>query len=127
MAVPSAGFALLTLPAAIVALFAVVTLPTTRPTLFNFASAADCVKPTKSGTATWAGPPDTSRLTADPELTGIPPVGSALLTLPTGIVALLAVVTLPTAKPTLFNFASAADWVRPTKSGTLMVSGSAIF
>jgi len=38
--VPEAGFVLLTLPAGIVELTAVVTAPTTKPALFNFSSAA---------------------------------------------------------------------------------------
>ena len=61
--------------------------------------AAACVKFTTFGTATCAGPLDTTRFTAEPELTNVPAAGDSLITLPEAIVPLEAVVTLPTTKP----------------------------
>jgi hypothetical protein len=49
--------------------------------------------------ATCAGPVETTRLTAEPELTLVPATGLSLMTLPEATVALLAVVTVPTTSP----------------------------
>jgi hypothetical protein len=117
---PASGSVLIIPPAGTESLCCVFTAPTPRPAFFNITSAARRVKPTTSGTATFAGPLDTSRFTADPELTSVPAAGVVLITLPVGVVALPTVVTVPTTRPALFIFASASDCVKPTTSGTII-------
>jgi hypothetical protein len=129
--IPAAGFVLLTPWAGTALLLAVVTLPTTKPAFLNVASAASSVKPTTSGTVICAdmlaGPLDTSKFTGAPELTRVPAAGFALLTLPTGVLALLAVVTVPMAKPASRNIFSAAACVEPITFGTGTIAESGIF
>src|SRR5690349_5899144 len=64
--VPAEGFSLMTLPAGMVLLDDWVTVPSTSPAPAIAVVAADCVRPTTFGTATWAWPVETVRLTADP-------------------------------------------------------------
>ena len=75
--VPAAGLSLITSPDATVLLGWAVTVPNTKPTLVMAAVAAACVSPTTLGTATCAGPEETTRLTADPAL-DLRPGGRAL-------------------------------------------------
>ena len=51
--VPATGFSLITLPAATVALEALVTVPATSPAVVSAVPAAAWVSPTTFGTATW--------------------------------------------------------------------------
>ena len=81
------------------ALAAVLTVPTTRPAPVIALVAAACVRPTTFGTATGAGPLETTRFTGDPALTCVPAAGFSLITLPDGTVALAAVATVPTTRP----------------------------
>jgi hypothetical protein len=80
--------------------------------------AAAWASPTTLGTATCAGPVETTRLTAEPELTLVPALGLSLITLPDATVALLAVVTVPTTSPAPVMDVVAAAWVTPTTLGT---------
>src|ERR1039457_3465280 len=77
--VPATGLSLITLPDATVLLEAVVSVPTTRPTPVIAVVAAACVCPTTFGTATGAGPVDTTRFTADPRVTSVPATGLSLI------------------------------------------------
>ena len=61
--------------------------------------AAVCVSPTTFGTATWAGPVDTTIFTAEPSKTRVPEVGLCDMTDPDGTVEDDAVVTVPTTSP----------------------------
>ena len=99
-------------------LFCVVTAPTTRPAPTIAASASACGNPMTSGTRTGAGPKDTTRSTALPGATGVPPVGSWLITEPAGTVSLFCVVTAPTTRPAPTIAASASACGRPTTFGT---------
>ena len=65
----------MTEPAGTVGLDAFVTLPTTRPALVITVVARAWVSPTTLGTATSAGPVETTRLTALPLATCAPPAG----------------------------------------------------
>src|SRR5947209_18171058 len=73
--VPAAGLELITVPEGTVLLDAVVTVPSTRPALVIALVAAVCVMPTTLGTATCAGPDETTRFTAEPALTWVPAAG----------------------------------------------------
>src|SRR3954453_367804 len=87
-------------PLGTVALDAVVIVPTMRPAPVIAVVAADCVWLTTFGTATCGGPLDTTRSTALPTTTDVPPTGDWLITDPVGTVALEAVVIAPTTSPT---------------------------
>ena len=65
----------MTEPDGTVVLDAVVTVPTVRPAPVIAVVAAVCVRPTTFGTATCGGPDETTRLTALPVTTCVPPVG----------------------------------------------------
>ena len=78
---------------------AVVTVPTTSPGPVMAVVAAVCVSPTTFGTATWAGPVDTTIFTAEPGKTRVPEVGLCDMTDPAGTVEDDAVVTVPTTSP----------------------------
>jgi len=93
--VPAAGFSLMTLPAGTLLLEAVVTVPSTKPAFWIAVVAAACVCPTTLGTATGAGPEETTKFTAEPGATGVPAPGFSLMTLPAGTLLLEAVVTVP--------------------------------
>src|SRR6185295_14181371 len=64
--VPAAGLVLITLPAGVVALGAVVMAPTVRPTPLIDELACACVRPTTFGTFTRGGPLDTTRFITVP-------------------------------------------------------------
>src|ERR1019366_4732490 len=121
--VPATGLSLITLPDATVLLEAVVSVPTTRPTPVIAVAAAACVCPTTFGTATGAGPVDTTRFTADPRATSVPATGLSLITLPDATVLLEAVVTVPTIRPAPVIAVVAAAWVCPTPFGTATGAG----
>jgi hypothetical protein len=87
--VPALGFSLITSPDATVALLAVLTVPSASPAATMADVAADWVSPTTLGTVTGAGPVETTRLTAELELTVVPALGLSLITLPDATVALL--------------------------------------
>jgi hypothetical protein len=116
--VPATGFSLITLPEATVPLEAVVTVPTTNPAPVIAVLAALCVSPTTLGTDTFAGPLDTTKLTAEPTLTVVPATGFSLITLPEATVLLDAVVTVPTTNPAPVIAVPAAVCVAPTTFGT---------
>jgi len=116
--VPALGLSLITLPDATVELLAVVTVPTASPAAMMADVAAAWVSPTTLGTVTGAGPVETTRLTAEPELTLVPALGLSLITLPDATVELLAVVTVPTTSPAPVMAVVAAAWVSPTTLGT---------
>jgi hypothetical protein len=63
-----------------VLLVVVVTVPTTRPTPVIEVVAAACVSPTTFGTATVAGPVETTRFTDEPTATDVPASGASLIT-----------------------------------------------
>src|SRR3954447_20223339 len=73
--VAAAGFSLITDPDATVPLDAVVTVPTVRPAVVIADVAATCVRPTTFGTATCAGPDETTSATALPTVTCVAAVG----------------------------------------------------
>jgi len=80
--------------------------------------AAACVCPTTLGTATGAGPEETTKFTAEPGATGVPAPGFSLMTLPAGTLLLEAVVTVPSTKPAFWIAVVAAACVCPTTLGT---------
>jgi hypothetical protein len=121
--VPAVGLSLITLPEATVLLEAVVTVPTTKPAPVMDVVAAACVAPTTLGTATLAGPLETTKLTAEPTLTLVPAVGLSLITLPAATVLLDAVVTVPTTKPAPVIAVVAAACESPTTFGTDTCAG----
>jgi hypothetical protein len=82
------------------------------------AVAAAWVSPTTLGTATCAGPEETTRLTADPALTCAPAAGFSLITLPEATVLLDWGVTVPSIKPAFVSVVVAAACVWPTTLGT---------
>ena len=120
---PATGLSLITLPDATVELLAVLTVPTVRPAPVIALEAAACVRPTTFGTVTGAGPVLTVRFTADPEATLVPATGLSLITLPDATVELLAVLTVPSARPALVIALVAAACVRPTTFGTVTGAG----
>jgi hypothetical protein len=71
-----------------------------------------------AGTATYPGPVEITRLTAEPRLTVVPAVGLSLITLPEATVELDAVVAVPTSKPAPVVAVVAAACVFPTTFGT---------
>jgi hypothetical protein len=121
--VPAAGLSLITLPVGTVLDEAVVTVPTTSLADVMADVAAACVDPTTFGTATFAGPDDTTSLTADPVLTWVPATGLSLITLPEGTVLDEAVVTVPTTSVAVVMAEVAAACVEPTTFGTATFAG----
>ena len=73
--VPLAGFWLMTLPAGTALDGAEVTAPSTRPAPVMAVVAAAWVTPTTLGTMPLAAPVETTRLTAEPRFTMVPPPG----------------------------------------------------
>src|SRR6185312_10032732 len=117
--VPAVGDWLITEPAGTVVLAAVESpSPRLSPAPMIAVLAAVCVTPTTFGTATWAGPLETVRLTALPGVTRVPPPGFWLMTDPAGTVALAAVAIVPTVRPADVIAELAAVCVRPTTAGT---------
>jgi hypothetical protein len=106
------------LPTGTAELLAIVTVSTTRPAPVIDAIAAACVRPTTLGTATGAGPVLTEIFTADPVATFVPATGLSAITLPEGMVELLAVVTLPMTRPAIAIALVATACVAPTTFGT---------
>src|SRR4051812_9806639 len=121
--VAAAGFSLITDPDGTVVLDAVVTVPTTRPAPVIAVVALVCVRPTTFGTATCAGPDETTSATALPTFTCVAAVGFWLITDPAGTVALDVVVTAPTTRPASVIVVVAAACVRPTTFGTATCAG----
>ena len=97
--IPAAGLSLITLPAATVLLAWLVTVPSTRPAPVIAVVAAAWVSPTTLGTATCAGPEETTRFTALPGFTWVPATGLSLITVPLATVLLACFVTVPTERP----------------------------
>jgi hypothetical protein len=114
-AVPAAGFWLITLPMATLALDALVVVPTTRPAPVMAVVAAACVSFTTFGTAT---PEEITKLTEDPALTCVPAAGLSLITLPIATVLLDALVVVPTTSPAPVIAVVAAACVCDTTFGT---------
>src|SRR6185436_15938386 len=98
-------------PAGTVALDALLIVPTTSPALVIAVVAAACGWLTTFGTETSGSPVETTRLTALPVATCVPPAGFWLITDPAGTVALDALLTVPTTSPALVIAVAAADWV----------------
>src|ERR1039458_8953691 len=114
--VPATGLSLITRPDATVPMKGVRTVrtvPTTRPAPVIAVVAAACVCPTTFGTATCAGPVETTRFTADPKVTSVPATGLPVITLPDATVPLAAVVTVPTTSPAPVIAVAAAACVCP--------------
>ena len=87
--VAAAGFSLMTLPAATVALACDVTVPTVNPAPVIAVLAAAWVSPTTFGTLTIAGPLETTMATAAPDVTLVPAAGFSLMTSPEATVLLV--------------------------------------
>src|SRR6185295_11854917 len=73
--VAAVGFSLMPHPDGTVVLDAVVTVPTVRPAVVIADVAAVCVRPTTFGTATCAGPDETTSATALPTFTCVAAAG----------------------------------------------------
>jgi hypothetical protein len=121
--VDAAGFSLITLPEGTVALLDVVTVPSVRLAPVIEVVAAACVSPTTLGTDTCAGPLLTVRATAEPGATLVVAAGFSLITLPEATLALLAIVTAPTFRPTPVIDVVAVACVTPTTLGTATLAG----
>src|SRR4029079_4365466 len=121
--VPAAGFWLMTDPAALVALFALVTAPLVKPAAVMAPCAAAWVWLTTFGTVTSAGP---SEITSDTELPGATlesHAGFCLMEDAAGPVALLALVAAPLVRPAAVIALCAAAWVWFTTFGTVTTAG----
>src|SRR3954468_9585253 len=94
-----------------------------RPAVVIVDVAAVCVRPTTFGTATCAGPDETTSATALPTLTCVAAVGFWLITDPDGTVVLDAVVTVPTTRLAPVIAVVALACVRPTTFGTATCDG----
>src|ERR1700719_2046033 len=116
--VPANGLSLITFPAATVPLDCGVTVPTVSPAAVIALVAAACVNPTTLGTATCAGPVDTTRFTAVPKFSSVPANGLSLITCPAATVPLDCGVTVPTVSPAAVIALVAAACVNPTTFGT---------
>src|SRR5262249_24573751 len=93
--------------------------PTVSPVFVIAVDAALSVRPTTFGTATCAGPDETTNATAAPAATGAPAAGFWLMIDPDGTVALGDVVTTPTTRPAATMASEAAGCVSPTTFGTV--------
>src|SRR3954452_18506303 len=100
-------------PAEIVVLEAVVTVPTTRPAPVIEVVAAACVRPTTFGTATCAGPDETTSATALPVATCVAAAAFCPITEPDGTVVLEEVVIVATGNSRSLIEVAAAACVRP--------------
>src|SRR5208282_4682229 len=121
--VPAAGFSLMTLPTAMLALAACVTAPTVRPAPVIAVVAAAWLAPTTLGTATGGGPEETTRVTAEPFVTRVPAAGLSLMTFPAATLALDACVTAPAVSPAPAIALLAACCASPTTLGTATGAG----
>ena len=117
--VPAAGVELMTLPEGTVGLLAFVTAPSTRLAPVIAVVAAACVRPTTFGTATCAGPSETTSATAEPAETIEFATGFWLMTLPAGTLLLFADVVVPTTRPASAIVCEAPPKVSPVTSGTV--------
>jgi hypothetical protein len=108
------------LPGDRVALLAGVTVPTVKPALASAVVAAGCVNPTTFGTLT--GPLLTARLIEVPGETITPGAILWLMTVPTGALVLLCIVTDPTTSFAPVSVLVAAACVIPTTFGVLTVA-----
>ncbi len=118
--IPPTGLWLITCPAGIVVLAAVVTVAA-RVAFWIAAMAALCVRPTTFGTvAVKAEPVDTTILTVLPGLTLLPATGSWLITWPAGTVRLASVDTVKI-RLAFWIAVMAALCVWPTTFGTVEV------
>src|SRR4051812_41127457 len=105
-------------PAGTVVVTCVVIVPTMRPAFVIALFAAACVRPTTLGTATCAGPDDTTRATALPLATWVPALGVWLMIDPVGTIVFDTVVTVPGVRPAFVIVVVPAACVRPTTFGT---------
>src|SRR5687767_1858944 len=108
----------MTAPTGTVVLASGVTVPTVNPAAVNAVVAAACRRLVTFGTATSAGPLETTSATLLPMTTSVPPTGLWLMTNPAGTVSLDAVETLPMTRPTAVIALPAAACVRFTTAGT---------
>lgn len=122
--VPAAGFELITLPNATVALLAIVTVPTVRPAPVIAVSAAAWVIPTTFGTLGCGGRVLTVIATAEPGASLVAADGVSLMTVPEATEALLACVTVPSVRPAAVSAEVASACDSPTTFGTLTVAGA---
>jgi hypothetical protein len=131
--VAAAGFWLITLPVATVALLTLLTWPAVSPAVVRALVAAVDVRPVMAGTATRTEPEESTRLTAVPGLTAAPAAGLWLITLPAGTTELDCVVTVPTVSvgllitapgsvPAVASADAAAACTSPARFGTSTVT-----
>ncbi len=106
---PVPGFDDTTTPAGYCADETDVTVPRLSPALPRAWPAAPWDRPISDGTMTFAGPPDTVKVTADPWLTLVPEAGFVLSTVPVSTV--LVTWTMVDWRPALCRMASAFCWV----------------
>jgi len=116
--VPAGGLSLITLPEATVLLDCGVTVPMVRPAPVVALVAAACVWPTTFGTASCAGPAETTRLTAEPLANLVPAGGLWLITLPEATALLDCSATAPVVSPAPVMALAAAACIWPTTFGT---------
>ena len=114
----------MTLPAATVALLAVVPCRSIRPALVSVVVAAACAWPTTFGTITLAGPSET--VNATPVPAPLRPGGGVWLRTMPAAVALFAVV-MPTVRPAPLMTADAVACVLPTTFGTRVPTETTMF
>src|SRR5258708_5297035 len=117
-------------PDGTVALDAGVTVPTANPTPVIAVVAAVWVVPTTLGTATGAGPVETTRSTVEPWKSIVPPAGLWLITDPDGTVASNVGFTVPSNNPALMMGVVGAicgawpTWGRTTAAGPIETTRS---
>src|SRR5205807_108258 len=80
--------------------------------------ASDSDLPVTSGTATFAGPDDTTSVIAEPTGTGCPADGLVSMMFPAGIVSLVSDTVRPTLSPAFVIVRRACAWESPTTEGT---------
>ncbi len=122
--VAAAGTELMTLPATIVAWEAWLRVPATSPALVIVESASISGRSTMSGTATLAGPVETTYATAESGRTSVAAVGIELMTLPATIVGWEATVRVPATSPASSMAAIASASGTSTMSGTATDAGA---
>ena len=120
-AAPAAGDELITLPEAMVLLYAWVMVPVVRPADVRALLAAAWVIRTTLGTHVMEGPMETLNETAVPCATDAPAAGDVLITSPAGTVVLLLFVTPPAVSPAAAIAALAFAVVMPDTSGTVTI------
>jgi hypothetical protein len=106
------------LPDGTVELDCCVVVPTTSDALVIAVVAAARVSPVTFGTATGAGPLETTRFTDEPTEADVAPFGVWLITLPTGTEELDCCVTVPTSNDPFVIAVAAAACVMPVTVGT---------